>query len=77
MGGKEYHVFPSKKICLTKSKFFVAEPLCFTNFLVSKKFLDKERGDERREGVSRVSVKYFSLTVLKSFVDENLVCCVS
>ncbi len=50
MGGKEYHVFPSKKICLTKSKFFVAEPLCFTNFLVSKKFLDKERGGGTGEG---------------------------
>ena len=32
--------------------------LCFTKFLVSKKFVDK-RGGRRREGVSRFSVKNF------------------
>ncbi len=47
--------------------------LCFTKFLDSEKIMDR-RGwgeDGRRDGVSRSSVKIFSLTVRKSFVGET------
>ncbi len=59
-------------------KFRRATLLRFKNFLLPRKFLDKGGGKAgRREGVSRFSVKKISLTVPKSFLDENIVCCVS
>ena len=41
-----------KIFCLTGPKNFVRGPVCFTKFLVPKKFMDKR-------GVSRLSVEIF------------------
>ena len=45
--------------------------LCFTNFLVSKKFMDKKRGGEEggREYHVFLSI-FFGLTMPKNFVGE-------
>ncbi len=43
--------------------------VCFTKFVVSKKFMDKKGG--RREGGSRFKVNCFCLTVPKKFVGET------
>ena len=40
--------------------------LCFRNFLVAKKFMDKKRA-----GASQFSVENFCLTVPKHFVGET------
>ena len=45
-------------------KFASGTFLCFTNFLVSKKFMDKRGG--RREVVSRVSINFFCLSAEKN-----------
>ena len=48
--------------------------LCFTKFLISKKFMDKGGG---REGVSRFSVKIFLSHSAEKFRRGTLLCCVS
>ena len=42
--------------------------LCFTKFLVSISFMEN-RGRRRTEGVSKLSVKIFFVSVLKKFVE--------
>ena len=65
---KGYHDFPSNNFCLTVPKNFVEEPLlCFTNFLVSKKFMHKGRFRKYHDFLS----KNFCLTVPKISVGES------
>ena len=62
-----------KIFCLTGPKNFVRVPFCFTEFLVSKKIMDKkEGGREYHDFLSKI----FCLTVPKIFVGE-LFCAVS
>ena len=44
--------------------------LCFRNFPVAKKLLDKRGGGRGREGVSRFSFETFFFTMPKNFVGE-------
>ena len=68
---KRVSLFSDEKfLSRSAKKFCRGTILCFTNFLVSKKFMDKRGG----EGVSRFPVKTFCLTVPKNFVGNPSVC---
>ncbi len=63
----KYQDFPSKFFCLRVPKIWYGKPsvLCFRNFLVAKKFMDK------REGVQNFLSKFVCLTVPKYSVGES------
>ena len=46
--------------------------LCFRNFLVAKKFMEKKRA-----GASQISVETFSSHSTETFRRGNILCCVS